>query len=573
MKIAEKIQRSLVAKSVIWLCPFLFIIFAAITLMDFVYGRKVLLESQVDNVKKIGDLVLTAMRYPMMTGDQDIIQLQFDQYKELKGVKVIHLLDKDGIIKRSTDRALLERESWAIHLENALKGEKFAGIEIRARTGEEVFSDLRPIFNEKRCYSCHGSQTQVLGVLRIALDWKAVLAAVKSTRDLNIFVSLFGLICINTLIIVFLLKIMIFPIRELEMGMIKVSRGDLNHKIVTKSKDEIGKLTDLFNKMTEELHKTMVCRDELASEVTERKKMEEVLLASENKYRTLVENLPQKIFIKDKSSTYVSCNENYARDLKIKSNEITGMTDYDFYPKELAEKYRRDDERIMESGKTEEIKEKYIQNGQEFIVHTVKTPVKDENGNTIGVLGIFWDVTELQKAQEEIRRQKDFIENVINALEEPFYVINLDYTIALANEAAKKKGIVEGGYCYELTHKEQKPCEGKHLCPLKEVLRTKKPVQLEHIHYDKDGNIMYVELHGDPIFNKDGQIVQMLEFGRDITQRKKSEEQQKLLMRDLEETNRIMTGRELRMIELKKEVNKLNEELGRPKPYEVLFSE
>src|SRR4030066_1122341 len=65
--------------------------------------------------------------------------------------------------------------------------------------------------------------------------------------------------------------------------------------------------------------------------ITDRKRAEEELRKSERKYRTLLENVPQKIFLKDRNSVYVSCNENYARDLKIKSNEIIGKTDYDFY--------------------------------------------------------------------------------------------------------------------------------------------------------------------------------------------------------------------------------------------------
>lgn len=134
----------------------------------------------------------------------------------------------------------------------------------------------------------------------------------------------------------------------------------------------------------------------------ERKKIMEALRASENKYRTLLEELPEKVFLKDRNSVYVSCNENYARDLKIKAEEIAGKTDYDFYPKELAEKYRADDRRIMKSGKTEDVNEKYIQNGRELIVHTVKTPVRDKEGNVTGVLGIFWDITAQRQAQKKL---------------------------------------------------------------------------------------------------------------------------------------------------------------------------
>jgi PAS domain S-box-containing protein len=148
-------------------------------------------------------------------------------------------------------------------------------------------------------------------------------------------------------------------------------------------------------------------------DITERKKVEEALRKSESESRTLLENLPQKIFFKDKNSVYISCNENYARDLKIHRDEIAGKTDYDFYPKKLAEKYRADDKRIMISGKAENIEEEYIQDGQEVFVHTAKTPVKDEKGNVVGILGIFWDITERKQMQQKIEEYSQQLEVLV----------------------------------------------------------------------------------------------------------------------------------------------------------------
>jgi PAS domain S-box-containing protein len=143
-------------------------------------------------------------------------------------------------------------------------------------------------------------------------------------------------------------------------------------------------------------------------------KSKQGLWENENNYRTLVENLPQKIFLKNKNSVYLSCNENYSRDLKMRPDEITGKTDYDFYPKELAEKYQADDKRIMESGKTEDLEERYIQDGKEVIVHTVKTPIKDEKGKIVGILGIFWDITERKHADDELEKYRERLEDLVD---------------------------------------------------------------------------------------------------------------------------------------------------------------
>ena len=78
-------------------------------------------------------------------------------------------------------------------------------------------------------------------------------------------------------------------------------------------------------------------------------------------------------------------------------DELIGKTDLDFFPKELVEKYRGDDKRVLETGQVLDVVEQHVTpKGDKLYVQTMKTPLYGPNGKVVGIQGIFWDVTQSQ---------------------------------------------------------------------------------------------------------------------------------------------------------------------------------
>ncbi len=123
------------------------------------------------------------------------------------------------------------------------------------------------------------------------------------------------------------------------------------------------------------------------------------------KYQAIVDHLPLKFFLKDKNLSYLFGSESYSRFLGIAPQEISGKTDHDFYPSEVAEQRLNDDRMFLEKGAPEEKEERYLRDGKEKIEKVVKYPIKNEAGEIVGIVGISWDVSEKKEKEEELERK------------------------------------------------------------------------------------------------------------------------------------------------------------------------
>jgi PAS domain S-box-containing protein len=150
-----------------------------------------------------------------------------------------------------------------------------------------------------------------------------------------------------------------------------------------------------------------VCRD-----ITERKRAEEALAHEHNLLRTLIDNLPDCIYVKDSQSRFMAANLATARIMGAASPDVlVGKNDFDFYPQHLAQEYFKDEQEMMHSGQPLVNKdEPHVDpEGNRRTVFTTKIPLKDGQGAVVGMVGISRDITERIRAEESLRRAQQQI--------------------------------------------------------------------------------------------------------------------------------------------------------------------
>jgi PAS domain S-box-containing protein len=142
-------------------------------------------------------------------------------------------------------------------------------------------------------------------------------------------------------------------------------------------------------------------------DVTHRKRTEEDLYRSRLMLQSILDNIPQRVFWKDRNSIYLGCNRAFAADAGLKSpDEIAGKTDFDLPWPETAEIDRADDRKVMDA-RTARLSFEETQNqpdGSLSWVRASKLPLRDREGNVTGVIVTYEDVTERKQLEIELRQ-------------------------------------------------------------------------------------------------------------------------------------------------------------------------
>ena len=170
-------------------------------------------------------------------------------------------------------------------------------------------------------------------------------------------------------------------------------------------------------------------------DITESNKYLRALQESENKFRSLIENLPLPVYIKNNNYDYVYANRYYLDLINIKFADIQGGNDFDFYPQYIAEKYRADDEEVIKSEIDLRFEEEFVLSEDKKYFINVKTPLKSSDGKVYGILGALLDISERKIYENEIIYAKEQAEQA-NKLKSEF-LANMSHEVRTPLQAIK----------------------------------------------------------------------------------------------------------------------------------------
>ena len=258
-----------------------------------------------------------------------------------------------------------------------------------------------------------------------------------------------------------------------------------------------------------------------ARDITERRTAQEALRKSEAQLRTLVDTLPDLVWLKDPDGIYLSCNQRFASFIGAAEQDIVGKSDYDFLDDGLADSFREHDARaVAANGPTvneEEIV--FAEDGHREIVETIKTPVYADDGALIGVLGVGRDVTERKRVEEELRFTRFVVEQAGDAV----FWMTADGAFKYANPTT----CATLGYSLDelrhMTIHEIDPAYPAERWPdHMEAARQAGSLTFETLHRSKSGTLIPMEIMAN--YLEFGGYVYDVAFARDIGERKRADE-------------------------------------------------
>jgi len=195
----------------------------------------------------------------------------------------------------------------------------------------------------------------------------------------------------------------------------------------------VGTRTSRLKDLNEQLHR----------EIVERQRTQRELQEEHGRLRIIMDNLAGcHLFVKDRESRFVLANAFQMKTLGVASaHNVVGKTDFDFFPKEMAEQYYADEQDVMSSGQPLLNHEEPCADGkgQRRWLLSTKVPLRDASGRVTGLVGMSLDITEVKKASDALAEERNLLRTVVDALPLWIYAKDMDSRFFVANKTLARR--------------------------------------------------------------------------------------------------------------------------------------
>lgn len=253
--------------------------------------------------------------------------------------------------------------------------------------------------------------------------------------------------------------------------------------------------------------------------VTQRKQTIEALEETNERLRAITEHAAAVIFLKDTDGRYLFANRLFETSLQRERGEIIGKTDYDLFPPDRAEVFRRNDQTVMDSGQPLETEEWVPEPDGLHASLSIKFPLRKPSGEIYAVGGIATDITGRKRVAEETRRLVELLDFAPSSIT----VHDFEGNYLYANQRTlDMHGYTREAFIALKLHQVDVPESAALIAPRLQELRDKGEAVFEVEHLRKDGSILPLEIFARTTMWDDQPVI--LSVGSDITERRRARE-------------------------------------------------
>lgn len=300
-------------------------------------------------------------------------------------------------------------------------------------------------------------------------------------------------------------------------------------------------------------------------DITEKKQAEQRLCENELFTNSILENLPNMVFVKEaKNLRFVRINKTAETLLGYERQELIGKNDFDFFPETEAAFFTKNDRLALNNGKLIDISEEHIhtKDGQVRILHTKKLPIYDETGNPQFLLGISEDITDHKRIQQELYKTESTLKSFFDSAPMMMGVVeitandihHLSDNRATADFFGQSEGGTNGMWASQLGV--PKGVMDTWLTHYHLSLQNERPISFEYIH-PHPRNPRWVSATVVPVIVSHSSLPQCAYIAQDITERKAMEDQVRNYAEELEKIIATRTERIQELEQRRMQIDKL----------------